>query len=310
MNNLKISIIVPIYNEEENIEIFFERLIKIVKKYNYETIFVNDGSKDKSEEIIKKLCQKNKNIKLISFTRNFGHQMALYAGYNHSSGDAVISIDADLQDPPELIEKMIELWQKGAKIVYAKRKERKGESFFKLITAKIFYKLINFLSDTPIPDNVGDFRLLDKSVVEYLKNLKEKPEFLRGLVAWPGFKTEYIYFKREPRLSGKTHYTLTKMINLALEGITSFSTKPLRLSAYFGFFVSLFAVLTVFFKSIEHFVFKRGDWLPGWASLFFSIVFLGGVQLIMIGVLGEYLAKIYKEIQNRPNYLIKEKINL
>lgn len=310
MNNLKVSIIVPIYNEQENIKIFFERLIKTIKKYNYEIIFVNDGSTDNSENLIKKLCKNNQNIKLISFTRNFGHQMALFAGYQYCSGEVIISIDADLQDPPELIEKMIALWQKGAKIVYAKRQERQGESLFKLATAKFFYKLINFLSDTPIPENVGDFRLLDKDVVDYLKNLKEKPEFLRGLVAWPGFKTDYIYFKRDKRFSGKTHYTLAKMINLALEGITSFSTRPLRLSAYFGFFVSLFAVATVFLKSIQHFVFGVGDWLPGWASLFFSIVFLGGVQLIMIGVLGEYLAKIYKEIQNRPNYLIKEKINL
>lgn len=310
MKNFQVSIIVPIYNEEKNISFFLEKITKIVKKYNYEIIFINDGSTDNSENVIKKYCQKQKNIKLISFTRNFGHQMALYAGYHHSSGDVVISIDADLQDPPELIEKMIDLWQKGANIVYAKREERKGESFFKLITAKIFYKIINFLSETPIPENVGDYRLIDKTVVDYLKSLKEKPDFLRGLVAWPGFKTEYIYFKREPRFSGKSHYTLGKMINLAINGITSFSTKPLRLSAYFGFFISIFAILIIFYKIIEHFVFKKGSWLPGWASLFFSIVFLGGVQLIMIGVLGEYLAKIYKEIQKRPNYIIKQKINL
>lgn len=310
MKNFQVSIIVPIYNEEKNISFFLEKITKIVKKYNYEIIFINDGSTDNSENVIKKYCQKQKNIKLISFTRNFGHQMALYAGYYHSSGDVVISIDADLQDPPELIEKMINLWQKGANIVYAKREERKGESFFKLITAKFFYKLINFLSETPIPENVGDYRLIDKTVVDYLKSLKEKPDFLRGLVAWPGFKTDYIYFKREPRFSGKSHYTLGKMINLAINGITSFSTKPLRLSTYFGFFISIFAILIIFYKIIEHFVFKKGSWLPGWASLFFSIVFLGGVQLIMIGVLGEYLAKIYKEIQKRPNYIIKQKINL
>ncbi|MCX7955551.1 MAG: glycosyltransferase family 2 protein [Patescibacteria group bacterium] len=310
MDNFQISVVVPVYNEEKNIQVFFEKIIKVIKKYQYELIFVSDGSTDKSEEIIKKICLKNKNVKLISFTRNFGHQMALFAGYEFSKGDGIISIDADLQDPPELIDKMIGLWQKGAKIVYAKREKRKGESFFKIITAKLFYKLINFLSDTSIPSEVGDFRLLDKSVVFYLKNLKEKPEFLRGLVSWPGFKTEFVYFKRDKRYSGKTHYTLEKMINLAFNGITSFSTKPLRLSTYFGFMVSTTAVLIVFFKSVQHFIFNQGDWLPGWASLFFSTVFLGGVQLIMIGVLGEYIAKIYREIQKRPNYLIKEKINL
>lgn len=310
MNNFQVSIVVPVYNEEKNIQVFFNKIIKVIKKYQYELIFVNDGSTDKSEEIIKKICLKNKNVKLISFTRNFGHQMALFAGYEFSKGDAVVSIDADLQDPPELIDKMVDLWKKGAKVVYAKRQERQGESFFKIFTAKIFYQLINFLSDTPIPNEVGDFRLLDKNVVFYLKNLKEKPEFLRGLVSWPGFETKFVYFNRGPRYSGKTHYTFFKMINLALNGITSFSIRPLRLSAYFGFFISFLAVLIVFFKSVQHFIFNQGDWLPGWASLFFSIVFLGGIQLIMIGILGEYIAKIYREIQKRPNYLIKEKINL
>ncbi|GAB4218672.1 MAG: glycosyltransferase family 2 protein [Candidatus Microgenomates bacterium] len=310
MKNFTLSIIVPVYNEENNIEPFLKRLNQVVSKYNFEIIFINDGSTDNTENLIKKICEKNKNIKLISFTRNFGHQMALLAGYKFALGDVVASIDADLQDPPELIDEMIQKWQNGAKIVYAKRQQRQGETFFKLITAKLFYNLINFLSDVPIPNEVGDFRLLDKEVVNYLNNLKEKPEFLRGLVAWPGFTTDYVYFKREKRFSGKTHYSISKMVNLALNGITSFSIKPLRLSTYFGFFVSLFAVLTVVIKSIQHFVFHQGDWLPGWASLFFSIVFLGGVQLIMIGIIGEYLGKIYKEIQNRPNFLIKEKINL
>lgn len=310
MKNFILSIVVPVYNEEKNIDPFLNRILEVIKKYQYEIIFVNDGSTDRTEEVIKTYCQKNKNIKLISFTRNFGHQMALFAGYKFSKGEAVVSIDADLQDPPELIDEMIEKWFKGKKIVYAKRQQRQGESFFKLITARIFYKLINFLSDVPIPQEVGDFRLLDKEVVDYLNNLQEKPEFLRGLVAWPGFETDYIYFKRDKRFSGKTHYSLSKMINLALNGITSFSIKPLRLSTYFGFLVSLLAILIVVFKSVQHFVFHQGDWLPGWASLFFSIVFLGGVQLIMIGIIGEYLGKIFKEIQNRPNFLIKEKINL
>jgi len=310
MNTFSLSVIIPVFNEENNISPLLERLKKIIKKYQYEIIFVSDGSTDKTEEIIKNFSQKDKNIKLISFTRNFGHQMALFAGYQNSKGDAIVSLDADLQDPPELIDQLIEKWKNGAKIVYAKREERKGESFFKKITASFFYQVINFFSDVPIPKEVGDFRLIDKQVVDYLKNLKEKPEFLRGIVAWPNFKTDYVFFQREKRFSGKTHYPLSKMINFALQGLTSFSTKPLRLSTYLGFITSLGAVLTIIFKSIQHFVFHQGDWLPGWASLFFSIVFLGGVQLIMIGIIGEYLGKIYKEIQNRPNYIIKEKVNL
>lgn len=309
MKSFLVSIIAPVYNEQDNIELFLTRLLNVVKKYQYEIIFVNDGSIDNSEQILKNLCLKNKNIKLISFVRNFGHQMALFAGYEKAKGDVIISLDVDLQDPPELIDEMIKKWQNGGKIVYAKRTERQGESFFKKATASLFYQLINFLSDVKIPENVGDYRLIDKQVLNYLKNLKERPEFLRGLVAWSGYKTDYVYFKREKRFAGQTHYPLSKMINLALYGITSFSTKPLRLSTYFGFLVSGFAIFSIIFKSIQHFVFKQGDWLPGWASLFFSIVFLGGIQLIMIGIIGEYLGKIYHEIQNRPNYLIKEEIN-
>jgi len=310
MNNFFLSIIIPVFNEEKNIQPLLKRLLPVVKKYNFEIIFVSDGSTDKTEEVIKNEAKKEKRIKLISFLRNFGHQMALFAGYEHAKGDVVISLDADLQDPPEIIPKMINEWQKGAKIVYAQREKREGDSFFKKITAKFFYQLINFLSDTPIPQDVGDFRLLDHTVVSFLKNLSEKPRFLRGLVAWPNFPSSFVYFKREKRFFGKTHYPLSKMINLALEGITAFSIKPLRLATYLGFLASFFAILIIIIKSFQHFILKQGDWLPGWASLFFAIVFLGGVQLITIGIIGEYVGKIYQEIQKRPNYLVKEKINL
>jgi len=309
-NNLFLSIIIPVFNEEKNIQPLLKRLILVIEKYNFEIIFVSDGSTDKTEEIIKNEAKKNKRIKLISFFRNFGHQMALFAGYKYAKGDAVISLDADLQDPPEIIPKMIEEWQKGAKIVYAKREERDVDSFFKKYTAKIFYRLINFISDIPIPQDVGDFRLIDRKVVDFLKTLSEKPRFLRGLVAWPHFPSSFVYFKREKRIFGKTHYPLSKMINFALDGITAFSIKPLRLATYLGFFTSFIAILIVFYKSFQHFILKKGEWLPGWASLFFAIVFLGGVQLVTIGIIGEYVGKIYEEIQKRPNYIIKEKINL
>lgn len=310
MNSFLLSLIIPVFNEEKNITPLIKILLPILKNYQYEVIFIDDGSIDKTVEEIKKYSSKNKNIKLISFTRNFGHQMALTAGYQFAKGDCVVSLDADLQDPPQIIPQMIEKWQKGAKIVYAKREKREGENFLKKQTAYFFYKIINFLSETPIPKEVGDFRLLDKTVVDFLNQLPEKARFLRGLVAWPGYKTDYILFTRKKRFTGTTHYPFSKMLNFALDGITSFSTKPLRLAIYFGFLTSFFSILVIVIKSVQHFIFKVGDWLPGWASLFFSIVFLGGVQLITIGIIGEYVGKIYQEIQRRPQYLIKEKVNI
>ena len=310
MNNFLVSIVIPVFNEEENIIPLLRRLLPAVKNYGYEIIFIDDGSKDKTTNFIKKKAASNHNIKLISFSRNFGHQMALTAGYKTAKGACVITMDADLQDPPEIIPQMIDKWQNGAKIVYAKRKARDVDNFFKKITARIFYKFINFLSDTPIPIDVGDYRLLDREVVEFLNRLPEKSRFLRGLVSWGGFSEEKVYFVREKRFAGVTHYPFSKMFNFALDGITSFSVKPLRLSIYFGFFASGFSVLVIVVKSIQHFILNQGDWLPGWASLFFSIVFLGGVQLITIGIIGEYVGKIYQEIQKRPQFLIKEKVNL
>ncbi len=310
MNKFLLSVIIPVLNEEQNISPLIKKLIPVVSKYQYEIIFIDDGSTDKTTDEIKKYAAKNQKIKLISFTRNFGHQMALAAGYQFAKGDCVVSLDADLQDPPEIIPQMIKKWQKGAKVVYAKREKREGESFFKRITASLFYKVINFLSETPIPPEVGDFRLLDKSVVNFLNHLPERGRFLRGLVAWPGYKTDFVLFKRNKRFAGVTHYPLSKMINFAAEGIASFSTKPLRLAIYFGFLTSIFSVLVIVIKSFQHFILGLGDWLPGWASLFFAIVFLGGVQLITIGIIGEYVGKIYQEIQKRPPFLIKEKLNI
>lgn len=309
MSDFILSVIVPVYNEENNVKPLLDQLLPVIKKYNYEIIFVDDGSKDRTASEIKKAGNKNSQIKLISFYRNFGHQMALSAGYEEVRGDAVVTIDADLQDPPIVISAMISKWQKGAKIVYAKRNERHGESFFKLWTASLFYKLINFLSDTPIPNEVGDFRLLDKSVVDYLNRLKEKPSFLRGLVAWPGFPTDFVYFKRNKRLSGVTHYGFFKMINFALDGIMSFSIKPLRLATYFGFFAGILGFLGIIYKLVEKLLYPQ-QFTVGWAGLFTAVMFLGGIQLITIGIIGEYIGKIYQEIQNRPNYLIKEKVNL
>lgn len=310
MDTFLLSIVIPVYNEEKNIEPLLKKIFGIVKPFPHEILFVDDGSNDKTAEIIKKEAKKNLSVKLISFQRNFGHQMALTAGYQFAQGDSVITLDADLQDPPDIIKNMVNKWQSGAKIVYAKREKRDVDSPFKKLTAQLFYKSINFLSDSPIPEDVGDYRLLDRQVVNFLNALPERSRFLRGLTAWGGFSTEYVFFKREKRLTGDTHYTFSRMLNFALEGITSFSTKPLRLATYFGFLSSAFSIFVIVVKSVQHFALNQGDWLPGWASLFFSIVFLGGVQLITIGIIGEYIGKIYQEVQKRPQFLIKEKVNV
>lgn len=309
MKKFLLSVIIPVFNEEENITPLLKRLLPVISKYSYEIIFVDDGSTDQTAAKIKKQALKNKNIKLIVFTRNFGHQNALTAGYQAALGDCVVSIDADLQDPPELINKLIDRWKKGFKIVYAKREARE-DSFFKKTTASLFYWLINCLSPTPIPKDIGDFRLLDRQVVDFLNKLPEKSRFLRGLVAWGGYPSTAVPFKRNKRLAGKSHYPLSKMVAFALDGIVSFSTKPLKIASYLGFFTSLFGLLGVVYALYRRLFLPHQYWVTGWTALFVGIMFFGGIQLISIGIIGEYIGKIYKEIQNRPSFLIKEKTNL
>jgi len=307
--NFLLSIIIPVYNEQQNISPLLKRLLPVVSKYSYEIIFVDDGSSDNTPNEIKKHAFKSKNIKLISFTRNFGHQVALTAGYQISSGDSIITMDADLQDPPELIDKLVEKWRQGFKIVYAKREER-DDSLFKRTTASFFYRLINFLSDTQIPKDIGDYRLLDKEVVNFLNKLPEKSRFLRGLVAWGGCSSAFVPFKRNRRFLGKTHYPLSKMINFALDGIISFSTKPLKIATYFGFISSFLGIAGVIYALCRRFFLPHQYWVTGWTAIFVAVMFFGGIQLITIGIIGEYIGKIYKEIQGRPQFLIKEKTNL
>lgn len=304
-----ISIIIPVFNEKDNIHPLLDALLPIIEKYHHEVLFVNDGSRDGTDTIIRDSIEKNNHIKLVSFNRNFGHQIALMAGYSFAKGDAVISMDADLQDPPTAIPEMIEKWQQGAKIVYAKRKKRDVDSVFKKKTAEMFYRFINTLSDIKIPDNVGDFRLLDRSAVDYLKTLPEHAPFLRGLVAWGGYREDYVSFDREERHSGKTHYSISKMVNFALDGITSFSVKPLRVATYMGFTAGTFGFLGIIYAVIGKF-FLPIPWVTGWTGLFVGVMFIGGVQLITIGIIGEYISKIYLEVLKRPHYLVKEKINI
>lgn len=308
-----LSIITPVFNEVDNIKPLLDRLLPVLKDYNYEVLFINDGSRDKTTEIIKHEADKNKQIKLLSFSRNFSHQAALSCGYQYAKGDCVVSLDADCQDPPEIIPQMIEKWQKGADIIYAKRERRDVDSAFKRVTAKWFYSFINFLSDVPIPQDVGDYRLLDRKVVNFLNNLPEHSKFLRGLVAWSGYATDYIYFQREKRNAGDTHYTFSKMLNFAMDGITSFSTKPLRLATYLGFSSATIGFLGVLYALIGK-VFRPPffphEWVTGWTLLFIGIMFIGGVQLITIGIIGEYISKIFTEVQRRPPYIIEEKVNI
>lgn len=308
MKNFLLSIVIPVYNEEQNIASLFKKLLPQVSRYNYEIILVDDGSIDKTLEEIKKESAKNQNIKLISFTRNFGHQTAQSAGYQYASGDCVVTLDADLQDPPELIHELIEKWQKNYQIVYAKREER-DDSLFKKLTAFVFYRFLNFLSDTSIPKDVGDFRLLDKKVVSFLNSLPEHSLFLRGLVSWGGFSSTFVSFKRGRRFSGKTHYPFSKMVNFALDGIISFSTKPLKIASYLGFLTSILGIMGIIYALFLRLFLPHEYWVTGWTTLFIAIMFFGGIQLMTIGVIGEYIGKIYQEIQKRPHFLVKEKIN-
>lgn len=307
-----LSIIIPVYNEEKNISPLLERLLPVVKQHNYEILFINDGSTDSTtKEILKHT--KNNSVKYVEFNRNFGHQMALSCGYSIVKGGVVISMDADLQDPPEVIDEMINKWQAGALIVYAQRAERCVDSAIKRWSANYFYKFINMLSDTPIPQEVGDFRLLDRQVVDYLNALPEHSRFYRGLVAWGGFPSTFIAFKRDARNSGSTHYTFSKMVNFALDGITSFSTKPLRVATLIGFWSAIIGFLGIVYALVGRFlhpVFFPQEWVTGWTGLFVAIMFLGGIQLITIGIIGEYIGKIYTQVQQRPRYIIKETVNL
>ncbi len=303
-----LSLIVPVYNEEANIGYFLSQALPVIKKYNYEVIFIDDGSEDKTLSLLEKQARTNKRIKLISFSRNFGHQIALTAGYRYAKGDAVVTIDADLQDPPDLIDKMIAKWRRGYDIVYAKRKTRK-DTWFKKISAYLFYRFINLLSDVPIPTDVGDYRLLDRRVVQILNKLPEHSRFLRGLTSWLGFQQTFVYFDRNERRFGQTHYPLSKMISFAIEGLTSFSTKPLTYITYLGLVTSLVGFLGIIYALYRRFFLPPAYYVTGWTALFVAVLFLGGVQMIMLGIMGEYLGRIYREVQNRPHFIVKEKIN-
>lgn len=303
---MDISVIIPIYNEEENIRKLYERLTKVMRELNviYELIFVNDGSQDASLLLVKALASKNPEVKYLDFSRNFGHQIAVTAGLDKAIGDAVVIIDADLQDPPELIQEMYEKKKEGYEVIYAKRKNRKGESFLKLWTAKIFYRMLSKLTSISIPVDTGDFRMIDKKIVEVLRDMPEKNKFLRGQISWIGFNQTYVEYERQERNAGSTGYTYRKMLNFALDGITAFSDVPLKIVTYFGFMVSGFAFLVAIYALYSKFISQ--NIVQGWTSLIITILFLGGVQMIAVGIIGEYLSRMNHNIRNRPLYIIRD----
>ena len=309
----KLSVIVPMYYEEEVAEECYKRLKKVLeglsKKYEYEIVFINDGSKDKTLNILENIAKENKNVKIISFSRNFGHQCAVTAGLKYITGDAIVIIDADLQDPPELIPEMVKLWEDGNDVIYGKRKSRAGESKFKLLTASMFYKTLNALSDVEIPKDTGDFRLVDRKVVEVINSLPEHNKFLRGLFSWVGFKQTPFEYERKERVAGKTKYPLGKMLKLAQDGIFSFSTKPLRIVGTMGIVSILISILILVYSILSYF-FNWNDLTAGWTSMMVTMTFLGGMILISLWMIGEYVGRIYDETKRRPEYIIEKTINI
>lgn len=309
----KVSVVIPMYYEQEVVDVCYKRVKKVLdelkEKYEHEIIFINDGSKDKTLDILQDIAKVDKNVKIISFSRNFGHQVAVTAGLKYVTGDAIIIIDADLQDPPELIPDMIEKWEQGYEVIYGKRKKRNGESAFKLLTAKAFYTTLNKLSDVDIPGDTGDFRLVDKKVVDVINSLPEHNKFLRGLFSWVGFEQYEYEYERKERYAGKTKYPLKKMLKLASDGIIGFSIKPIKVIGGFGItFVIVSIVILLYFILSK--IFGWTNMLKGWTSIMFATTFVGGIVLLSLWIIGEYLVRIYDEAKQRPQYIIKKKINI
>lgn len=307
-----LSVIIPCYNEELVVHETYERLSKVLKKtgLDYELIFINDGSFDKTFSILYELSQFDNSVKVINFSRNFGHQCAVTAGINNCNGDLAVIIDADLQDPPEVILDMLDIQKKEeANVVYGVRKKREGESWFKLITAKYFYRTLNNLSDVQFPVDTGDFRLIDRKIINEFNHLHEKNKYIRGLISWMGYKQVPCYYERKERFAGETKYPLKKMLKFATTGLLAFSKKPLKLAELIGsitvVFSLIYAIIVLVLKLIH-----PTTLVAGWTSLILITLFLGGIQLITIGILGEYIGNLFDEAKNRPEYIIDEKINL
>jgi dolichol-phosphate mannosyltransferase len=304
-----LSVVVPCINEEQVIGETHQKLVSTLEQIpngRFELIYVDDGSQDGTLQILKEIQRADSRIRVIAFSRNFGHQIAITAGLENADGDAVVLIDADLQDPPEVILEMLEYWRKGSDVAYGVRSEREGESTFKLWCAKAFYRILNWFSDVEIPLDTGDFRLMDRDVVNAFLAMPERDRFVRGMIAWIGFRQEPVYYKRAARFAGKTKYPLKAMLSFASDGITSFSLVPLRLALYMGFTASGLALLGILYALLLRLF--TDIWVTGWTLLFIAILFIGGVQLLFLGIMGEYLGRIYREVKRRPLYLAKERL--
>jgi len=302
-----LSVVVPCFNEAEVIEATHDRLVAVLESLDvaYELIYIDDGSTDGTSARLQALCERHPHARAILLARNFGHQLAVTAGIDHARGDAVVLMDADLQDPPEVIPQMVEAWREGFHVVYGQREAREGETAFKLATAKLFYRLINWLSDTEIPVDTGDFRLMDRRVVEALWQMPERDRFVRGMVSWVGFRQRAVRYRRAKRFAGTTKYPLKKMLGFAGDAVLSFSLKPLRLATTLGFLATSLAMAGVVYALAARLF--TSHWQPGWATLFLATTFLGGVQLICTGIIGEYVGRIYRENKRRPLYLVMDR---
>lgn len=303
----KITIIIPAYNEEESLPYLYERLEKLMdsnKNYEFEILFVNDGSKDKTIELIKQYREKDKRISYVDFSRNFGKEIAMMAGLDYAKGDAVIFMDADLQDPPELIPELIKYWEEGYDDVYAKRKSRAGETFLKKFTSKMYYKVLQSLTNVPIQKDTGDFRLLDRRCVNALKKMRETQRCSKSMFSWIGYKKKEVLYDRDPRVAGKTKWNYKKLVDLAIDGITSFTTSPLRISTYLCI-PTFFALFIYFIYVICKMILFTGK-IDAYQAIILLILFFSGIQILLFGIIGEYLGRIFNETKNRPLYLVNE----
>lgn len=301
-----LSVVAPVFNEEELVEEFVRRTTAAVADYDFELVIVNDGSKDATSALLDEIAERDPRVRVVHLSRNFGHQAALTAGLEHAIGDVVAMIDADLQDPPELIPEMVSRWQEGADVVYAVRCEREGETAFKLATASWFYKLFRSLAQVDLEPNSGDFRLLDRRALDALLSMTERSRFLRGMTVWVGFSQTAVSYERDARTAGETKYTLRKMLRFSLDAIASFSHLPLQLATYVGLLSAGLAFVGIIAVVILHFT---GSYLPGFATLTIVILLLGGIQLIALGVIGEYVGRIYDEVKHRPLYIVRDERN-
>lgn len=304
------SVVVPLYNEELVIQETYKRLKKVMDGLEepYELIFVNDGSRDATVRLALEICAADSKVKFIDFSRNFGHQIAITAGMDYSCGESIVVIDADLQDPPEVIPQMISKWKEGYDVVFGKRIKRQGETFFKKLTAKVFYRFLRSMTDVDIPVDTGDFRLIDRKVCDALKSVNERSRYIRGIISWLGFKHTGVEFTRDKRFAGETKYPLKKMLKFAFDAITSFSYKPLKLASYTGVTISILSfayLLVVIFQRVV-----IGNTIAGWASTLAVSLFFNGIVLIILGIIGEYIGRIYDEVKGRPLYIVRDTQNI